>query len=171
MSRIRIVIVLLLVAMALVWIGITSLHHARTQHGKPITDLGMTMPLNQPGGGLVAPDAYKVYSALYERPLPEMLAIAENSKTDVPQVNGSCLKPATPQEQEMADAFVAANQQSHRWEEKFAIAQGYRLLPSSELRCRLACQSTIAKAISNCGMYGSWAFQGLTTHIHRRWYR
>ena len=32
----------------------------------------------------------------------------------------------------MNDAFVASNQQTHRWEQKFSIPQSYRLLPASE---------------------------------------
>jgi hypothetical protein len=124
---------LLLVVMALLWVWIASLHRAKKQPGQPITDLGVTMPLNQSGGGPAPAEAYEVYSALYQAPMQEALAFAEDSVTDIPQVNGNCLRPATAQEQEMAAAFVAANQQSHRWEQKFSIAQGYRLLPQSEL--------------------------------------
>ena len=91
------------------------------------------MPLNQPGGGVVAADAYAVYSALYQAPMQELLVFSEGSLTDIPQVNGSCLRPATTQEHEMNDAFVASNQQTHRWEQKFSIPQGYRLLAHSEL--------------------------------------
>jgi hypothetical protein len=126
-------VLLLLVAMALVWVWIASLHRAKKQPGKPVTDLGVTMPLNQSGGGPAPAEAYEVYSALYQAQMQEALAFAEDSVTDIPQVNGNCLRPATPQEQEMAAAFVAANQQSHRWEQKFSIAQGYRLLPQSEV--------------------------------------
>jgi hypothetical protein len=124
---------LLLVAMALVWVWIASVHRAKKQPGKPVTDLGVTMPLNQSGGGPAPAEAYEVYSALYQAPMQEALAFAEDSVTDIPQVNGNCLRPATAQEREMAAAFAAANQQSHRWEQKFSIAQGYRLLPQSEL--------------------------------------
>ena len=91
------------------------------------------MPLNQPGGGVAPAEAYEVYSALYQAPMHEQLAFAEDSDTDIPQVNGSCLQPASPQEKEMTDAFVAANQQSHRWEQKFSIPQGYRLLPHAQI--------------------------------------
>src|ERR1700678_226907 len=125
-------LLLLVVAAALLWVGIVSLRHAKTPAGTPITDLGATMPLNQPGGGVVAAEAYAVYSALYQAPMQEPLVFSEDSLTDIPQVNGSCLKPTTTQEHEMNDAFVASNQQSHRWEEKFSIPQGYRLLPASE---------------------------------------
>jgi hypothetical protein len=119
------------VAVAVVLVWITSAFRAK-RHAKPITDLGVTMPLNQPGGAPASAEAYEVYSALYQAPLEEMLAFAEDSVTDVPQVNGNCLRPATPQEQEMTVAFVAANRQSHRWEQKFSIPQGYRLLPRTE---------------------------------------
>lgn len=91
------------------------------------------MPLNQSGGGPAPAEAYDVYSALYQAPMPETLAFAEDSLTDVPQVNGNCLRPATPQEQEMTVAFVAANRQSHRWERKFSIPQGYGLVPQGDL--------------------------------------
>jgi hypothetical protein len=125
------------VALAVVSLWITLAFRAKRQ-AKPITDLGVTMPLNQPGGAPVSAEAYEVYSALYQAPMAEMLAFAEDSVTDVPQVNGNCLRPATTQEQEMTVAFVAANRQSHRWERKFSIPQGYRLLRQTELaRARL----------------------------------
>ena len=60
-----------------------------------ITDLSVSNPLNQPGGGDVAAEAYEVYSALYRQPQQEPLAFAEESQTDIPQLNGSCLKPST----------------------------------------------------------------------------
>jgi hypothetical protein len=121
----------LVVAGTLLWVGIHSLRRPKTP--SPITDLGATMPLNQPGGGVVPTEAYAVYSALYQAPMQEPLVFSEDSLTDIPQVNGSCLRPTAAQEQEMTDAFVAANQQTHRWEQKFSIPQGYRLLPHSEL--------------------------------------
>jgi hypothetical protein len=122
---------LLVVAGTLLWIGIHSRRRPNTP--TPITDLGATTPLNQPGGGVVPTEAYAVYSALYQAPMQEPLVFSEDSLTDIPQVNGSCLRPSVPQEQEMTDAFVAANQQTHRWEQKFSIPQGYRLLGHSEL--------------------------------------
>ena len=133
----RLWLLLLVVAAALVWAGIVSLHRAKTPVNTPpvntpMTDLGATMPLNQPGGGVVAAEAYAVYSALYQAPMQEPLVFSEDSLTDIPQVNGSCLRLATTQEHEMNDAFVASNQQSHRWEQKFSIPQGYTLLPESE---------------------------------------
>jgi hypothetical protein len=124
-------LVVVLFAGTLLWMGIHSLRRPKTP--SPITDLGATMPLNQPGGGVVSTEAYAVYSALYQAPMQEPLVFSEDSLTDIPQVNGSCLRPTAAQEQEMTDAFVAANQQTHRWEQKFSIPQGYRLLPHSEL--------------------------------------
>ena len=50
------------------------------------------MPLNQSGGGPAPADAYEVYSALYQAPMQEPLAFAEDSVTDIPQVNGNCLR-------------------------------------------------------------------------------
>jgi hypothetical protein len=124
-------LVAVLVAGTLLWLGIHSPHKAKAP--TPVTDLGATMPLNQPGGGLFPTEAYAVYSALYQAPMQEQLVFSEDSLTDIPQVNGSCLRPTTAQEHEMTDAFVAANQQTHRWEQKFSIPQGYRLLLHSEL--------------------------------------
>jgi hypothetical protein len=131
--RVGLLVVLVLIAVALVWTRIAPPHHAPKPPSKPFTDLGATSPLNQPGGGVASPEAYEVYSALYQAPMHELLLFAEDSQTDIPQVNGTCLQPVSSQEKEMADAFVAANQQSHRWEQKFSIAQGYRLLPRAEI--------------------------------------
>jgi hypothetical protein len=138
-----IVIVLLLVRLA-------PLRHARTPGPKPITDLAATSPLNQPGAGVVPADAYEVYSGIYRIPSPDPLAFAENSVTDIPQVDGSCLKPSTPGEQEMADAFVSANRQSHRWEQKFSIDQGYRLLPRDEVTKAQSCLATHGRDAAAC---------------------
>lgn len=129
------------VAVAVVVVWIISAYRAK-RHAKPIADLGVTMPLNQPGGAPAPAEAYEVYSALYQAPVEGMLAFAEDSVTDVPQVNGNCLRPATSQEQEMTAAFVAANRQSHRWERKFSIPQDYRLLPQTELARAQTCLAT-----------------------------
>jgi hypothetical protein len=140
-------------AVTLLWVGIASLRHAKTPHTGPATDLGATMPLNQPGGGAAPTEAYAVYSALYQSPMQEPLVFSEDSLTDIPQVNGSCLRPASPQEHEMAGAFVAANQQSHRWEQKFLIPQGYRLLPHSELALAETCVATHRREVASCESY------------------
>jgi hypothetical protein len=137
--RVALLVVLVLIAVALVWTRIASPHPAPKPPSKPFTDLGATMPLNQPGGGVAPPEAYEVYSALYQAPMHELLVFAEDSQTDIPQVNGSCLQPVSSQEKEMTDAFVAVNQQSHRWEQKFSMAQGYRLLPRSEITQAQTC--------------------------------
>jgi hypothetical protein len=151
--RLGFLMILVVVALALVWMRIASLRHAHIPATKPIIDLGATIPLNQPGGGVAPAEAYEVYSALYEAPMHEPLAFSEDSATDIPQVNGSCLRPATPREREMTDAFVAANQQSHRWEQKFSIAQGYRLLPHSELALVQACLATHGRDVARCESY------------------
>lgn len=149
--RLGLGVVLVVVAATIVCVWIISLR--RTKVGKPITDLGVTMPLNQAGGSPAPTEAYEVYSALYQAPMPEPLAFAEYSVTDIPQVNGNCLRPATPPEQEMAGAFVAANQWSHRWERKFSIPEGYRLLPQTELAQAQACLATHQRDSALCKDY------------------
>jgi hypothetical protein len=109
--------------------------------------------MNQAGGGVAPADTYEVYSALYQAPMDEALAFAENSVTDIPQVNGSCLKPTTADEQEMTDAFVAANRQSHRWEPKFSIPQGYKLLAHGELVQVQSCLATHGRDVDQCERY------------------
>ena len=143
----------------LVWI--TLAFRAQRQAPKPITDLGVTMPLNQPGGAPASAEAYEVYSALYQAPVEEMLAFAEDSVTDVPQVNGNCLRPTESQEQEMTVAFVAANRQSHRWERKFSIPQGYRLLPQTELA-----RARKKKKGPSSGMFAFWTCNLALAHGH-----
>ncbi len=151
--RAGLLVILVLIAVALVWTRIASPHHPWKPASKPFTDLGVTMPLNQPGGGVAPAEAYKVYAALYQAPMNEPLVFAEDSQTDIPQVNGSCLRPASPQEHEMADAFAAANQQSHRWEQKFSIPQGYRLLTHTELAEAQMCLATHQRDDTQCADY------------------
>jgi hypothetical protein len=143
--RLGLLVAFALIAVVLVW----TLKPAN----KPLTDLGATMPLNQPGGAAAPAEAYEVYSALYQAPMNETLAFAEDSETDIPQVNGNCLRPATNQEHEMADEFTAANQHSHRWEQKFSIAQGYRLLPHAELAQAKMCLATNHRDAAECADY------------------
>lgn len=123
---IRIVLLILMVLLALgSWLW------RRPRSGHPsgaISDRSVSEPLNQPGGAPVPEDGYEVYSALYNEPDQEPLAFAEDSVTDIPQVDGSCLKPSTDVERELVKAFEAANGQSHRWEKKFGVAAGYALL-------------------------------------------
>jgi len=117
---------------ALLWIGRGVRSWKKTPEKPAVADLGVTSPLNQPGGDAAPIEAYEVYSALYETPAGEPLAFGADSMTDIPQVNGSCLQPRTAREREMADAFEAANRQSHRWENRFSIAEGYRILSHDE---------------------------------------
>lgn len=144
---------LITIAVVLVTVRLLQYRHAKAPAARPVTDLAATSPLNRPGGGPAPADAYAVYSALYQATMPEPLAFAQNSVTDIPQVNGSCLRPSTPQEHEMADAFVAANKQSHQWEEKFSIPQGYRLLSSIDLNRAQTCLATHRRDAAGCESY------------------
>ena len=164
---------LLVIAIGLLIVRLAPLRHSRTPAEKPVTDLGAISPLNKPGDGVAPADAYEVYSGIYRTPSPDPLAFAENSVTDIPQVDGNCLKPSTPEEQEMTDAFVAANRQSHRWEQKFSIAQGYRLVPRAEVNPALSCLSTHGRDSQACESYKQLRyvrFLGVpgfdTTHTH-----
>jgi len=141
------------IAVVLLWVRIISQRHTESPATKAIPDLSVTSPLNQPGGGTAPEEAYEIYSALYQAPIQEPLVFAEDSVTDIPQVNGSCLKPSTPQEHEMTDAFVFANQQSHRWEQNFTIPDGYRLLPSSEVAEAQTCLETHGQDLVRCKNY------------------
>jgi hypothetical protein len=159
------------VALVVVLMWIIYAYRAKRQ-AKPITDLGVTIPLNQPGGAPASAETYEVYSALYQAPMEEMLAFAEDSVTDVPQVNGNCLRPSTPQEQEMTVAFVAANRQSHRWERKFSIPQAYQLLPQSRLAQAQACLAAHNRA-AQCARYQQLRYVRLLgnpgfNHAHTR---
>ncbi|HEV2273726.1 MAG TPA: hypothetical protein VGR96_06140 [Acidobacteriaceae bacterium] len=127
--------------------------HPKTPAATGVPDLSITSPLNQPGGGLAPSEAYEVYSALYQAPVPEPLAFVENSSTDIPQVNGNCLSPSSPEEREMADAFAAANRQSHRWEHRFVIPQGYRLLSPGESAEAQVCLETHGVEAARCASY------------------
>lgn len=144
---------LVVAAVAILWMRLASYRRAGTPGARKITDLAATSPLNQPGGGAVPAEAYEVYSALYQAPAQEPLVFAENSATDIPQLDGSCLKPSTPEEHAMADAFVAANRQSHRWEQKFSIPQGYRLLGHDEAGEALGCLATHGRDAAACEGY------------------
>ena len=169
----RLSLALALIAAALVWMWITPSHHRKTRPRKPFTDLGVTMPLDQPGGGPAPSEAYEVYSALYQTPMPDPLAFAEDSNADIPQVNGNCLRPATAQEQEMAAAFVAANQQSHRWGQKFSIAQGYELFPNDEVNQAQTCLANHQHDGAQCSKYRQLRYVRLLAvpgfdHTHTR---
>ena len=147
--------------LALVAVGVVLLlwlRHSMLLHKKPpatqaILDRNVTSPLNQPGGGTAPEEAYEIYSALYQAPNQEPLAFAEDSVTDIPQVDGSCLKPSTPQERELTEAFEAANQRTHRWENKFAIPEGYRTLSSSDAKQAQACLESHGNDSAQCANY------------------
>ncbi len=143
---------LAVVGLAVLTVRFIAPHHVEAPISKPIPDLSVTSPLNQRGGGAIPPDAYEVYSALYQAAQPEPLAFAEDSLTDIPQVDGSCLKPSNEKEREMADAFVVANKQSHRWEKRFSISSEYELLSAAESGAAEACIENRAQG-SNCERY------------------
>lgn len=125
-----------------------------TASGPPaILDRELTEPLNDPGGGPAPEDAYAVYSDLYEAPVQEPLVFAEDSRTDIPQLNGSCLQARTKEEHEMEDAFSAANRLSHRWTAKFAIPQGFRLLSNSEAERAKRCMETHFEDAAGCAAF------------------
>jgi hypothetical protein len=144
---------LAVVALAILLMRIVSPHHAKPSAPRSISDLSISSPLNQPGGGAVTGEAYEIYSALYQLSQPEPLAFAEDSVTDIPQVDGSCLRPSTPQEHEMVDAFVAANKQSHRWERRFSIPAEYRLLSHDESETALSCIELRKQDTASCEPY------------------
>jgi hypothetical protein len=144
---------LVVIAAGLLWMRIGSLRHAKTPPTGAIADRALTNPLNQPGGSPAPPEAYEVYSALYQAPMDEPLAFSDASVTDIPQVNGSCLKPATPKEHELTDAFEAANRQSHHWEKTFVIPQGYRLFSRAEAAQVQACLETHGHDAARCAGY------------------
>lgn len=146
---------LAVIAAAILCLRIFSPRLMKPDSKKAIPDLSVTNPLNQPGGDGVSAEAYEVYSALYQQPQQEPLAFAEDSRTDIPQVDGSCLKPSTPQEHEMADSFVAANQHSHHWEKKFTIPAGYLLLSRSASAKAQDCLASGGKSGADCGVYRS----------------
>jgi hypothetical protein len=135
----------------MLWTRIPWLRHSAPSAAIP--DRSVTSPLNLPGGGMAPADAYDVYSALYREPAGEPLVFANDSITDIPQVNGSCLKPSTPAERELAAAFEAANQRTHRWEQKFSIPQGYQLLSRSQASDAQNCLQTHMQDATRCAPY------------------
>jgi hypothetical protein len=163
--RLGLRLILVAAAVAILCLRLIPRHHPRpappasipASTSASIPDLALTSPLNLPGGAPPPPEAYEVYSALYQSPAQpltdEPLAFAQNSITDIPQVGGSCLKPQTPAEHEMADAFVAANRQSHRWDPKFTIPQGYRLLDPTEVAQAQYCIATHSRDQVKCSSF------------------
>jgi hypothetical protein len=142
------------IGIALLCVGLSLWRWSETTaNQQAIPDLAKTKPLNQPGVEPAPAEAYEVYSALYQVPAMEPLAFAENSMTDIPQVDGSCLKPATPDEREMSDAFDTANRQSHKWEQKFTIPAGYKLLSRSEVARAQSCLAGHGRGTALCASY------------------
>jgi hypothetical protein len=152
-SRLGLRLVLVAIAVAIILVRLVPRHRPHAPSAPPIPDLSVTSPLNQPGGGAAPAEAYEVYSALYQAPSDEPLVFAAASRTDIPQVGGSCLKPTTPGQHEMAEAFTAANQQSHLWEQKFSIAQGSTLLSPSDTAQAQACLQSHDTASARCAPY------------------
>ena len=139
------------VAVALIVMRSGWLRHGPA--GTPIPDRALTSPLNQPGGSAAPADAYEIYSALYQAPMDEPLVFSNDSVTDIPQVNGSCLKPSTALEHELTDAFEAANRQSHHWEQKFTIPQGYQLMSRGQASEVQTCLETHGQDAARCEAY------------------
>ncbi|HTX75818.1 MAG TPA: hypothetical protein VMD29_06395 [Terracidiphilus sp.] len=150
--RIALWIVLLVAAGVIGWKRFGHGHGAGLP-GTAVPDLSVSSPLNQPGGAPEPDEAYAIYSALYRDPANEPLALAGYTSTDIPQLDGSCLKPQNAEEQALTDAFVAANKQSHPWQQKFAIGQGYRLLNAREVNEALECLEAKAGALPECAAY------------------
>ncbi len=144
---------LVVLAVVLLWVRLAPRRHITRTPGEAVPDLSKASPLNQPGGGTAPAEAYAVYSALYQAFVQEPLVFAENSVTDIPQVGGSCLKPSTAEEHEMADAFVAANQQSHQWEPKFTIPQEYQVLANNEVVQAQSCLQSHGRNAAGCEKY------------------
>lgn len=152
-SRILWWVVLIAVVLAFLWPRIRSRRQTETPGTTAVPDLSMTSPLNQSGGGFAPADAYEIYSALYHSQMQEPLVFSEDSVTDIPQVNGSCLKPSTPEEREMTRAFEAANRQSHRWERRFSIPQGYRLISRHDAAEAQSCLESHGADAERCDSY------------------
>jgi hypothetical protein len=156
-----IVCVVVVIVLAILWVRVGGRRALRRQETKPtpglsaklVPDLSLTNPLNLPGGGAAPADAYEVYSALYQAPQQEPLVFSDDSVTDIPQVNGSCLQPATAQEREMTNAFVDANRQSHRWEQRFTIPRGYRLIARRDAAQAQHCLETHFQDQARCASF------------------
>jgi hypothetical protein len=146
-------LVLVAIAVAIIVLRLAPRHHAPAPRRSSIPDLSTASPLNQPGAEPVPADAYEVYSALYQTPAAEPLVFAAESRTDIPQVGGSCLKPSTPDERELNDAFVAANQQSHLWQQNFTIPQGYSVLSPADTLQAQACLQAHDTTSARCATY------------------
>lgn len=145
--------ILVAIAAAILFLRIISHRGFYVKVAPAVPDRSATNPLNVPGGGPAPAEAYDVYSALYQEPMDEPLEFPEDSVTDIPQVSGSCLRPSTPEEHELTDAFEAANRMAHRWEMKFTIPQGYRLISRSEASQAQTCIQTHDQDATHCDAY------------------
>lgn len=143
--------IVVVAALALLWRHFHNFQPAPTPAAIP--DRAVSSPLNLPGGGMAPADAYAVYSGLYQEPADEPLVFSSDSVTDIPQVNGSCLRPATAEERELTAAFEAANRQAHRWEQKFAIPQGYQLISRRQASDAQNCLQTHGQNTPPCEPY------------------
>jgi len=156
--RLGLRLVLVVIAIAIICMRLAP--RFRPARGVPVgttSHITDASALNQPGGGPAPAEAYAVYSALYQdgsqTAANDPLAFASTSQTDIPQVGASCLKPSTPGERELAEAFTAANQQSHEWEQKFTIPQGYRLLSIADADQAKACLQAHDQTSAQCAAY------------------
>jgi hypothetical protein len=150
-SRLLLIALLLVVAVVAVWKVSNRFRHAKPAPAIP--DRAITSPLNMPGGGTAPADAYEVYSDLYKEPAGEPLIFSNPSVTDIPQVNGSCLRPTTQEERDLTAAFEAANHQAHRWEQKFTIAQGYQIISRAQASDAQNCLQTHMQDAARCAPY------------------
>ncbi|MGA7522276.1 MAG: hypothetical protein WBW84_07320 [Acidobacteriaceae bacterium] len=144
---------LVVVAAVIVWARLMPHGRLRSAHTPAATDLSQSRPHNQPSGGPAPEEAYAVYSALYALGADEPLAFAAASQADIPQVGGSCLKPKSPEEQAMTDAYAAANRESHTWQTHFTIPQGYRMLAPGEVAQVRSCLATGGHDAAACDRY------------------
>jgi hypothetical protein len=148
--RALLIAALVTIVAALVFLRIFSHGGFFVKIAPSVADRSVTSPLNVPGGGMAPADAYEIYSALYTEPAGEPLVFSSDSVTDIPQVNGSCLKPTTPEERELTAAFEAANRQTHRWEQKFSIPQGYQLITRAQASDLQNCLQTHMQDAARC---------------------
>jgi hypothetical protein len=140
---------LVIIAAVMLWNRYRPAHRSASR----INDRAVTSPLNQPGGGEAPAEAYQVYSGIYQTPSTEPLAFAQDSGTDIPQLNGICLKPSTPEERQMVSAFEAANRQAQLWDAHFTIPEGYAILSASEAAEAQNCISSHAQNAAQCAPY------------------
>jgi hypothetical protein len=155
--RLGIRLVLVIVALCLLWFRLVP-RLMRRRHAHGADNVVLTTSLNQPSSEPAPAEAYAIYSALYQAPPPgpanEPLVFAKESRTEIPQiVNGSCLRPSSKGERDLAAAFDAANAHSREWQEQFDIPAGYRLLSSGEVDRVFACFGRHDRTSAQCSAY------------------